>query len=160
MNRPRLALLGLALVSAFTLVAAAQAPRADGPQGRMAQADRNGDQRLDRAEAAALPRLAERFDRIDRNRDQQLDRAELRKAFRLAESRRELNKARREAMRARFIFLDSNGDEALTLAELGGDAPKLTEHFTQIDANRDGRLVPEEMRAHARAQREARHARG
>ena len=160
MTRPRLALLSLAIVSAFTLVAAAQAPRADGPQGRMAQADRNGDQRLDRTEAAALPRLAERFDRIDRNRDQQLDRAELRKAFRLAESQRDLNKARREAMRARFIFLDSNGDEALTLAELGNDAPKLTQHFTQMDANRDGRLVPQEMRAYALAQREARRARG
>lgn len=150
----------LALASAFTLAATAARPAA-APQtgGRFAELDRNRDGALDRSEAAAASaRMAERFDRIDRNGDQRLDPAELRKALRLAEARRDVAKARREAMRAQFLFLDSNGDRSLTLAEIGPDAPRLAEKFGVIDANRDGRIGIDELRAHGQAEREARRA--
>jgi hypothetical protein len=126
------------------------------PGERLAQIDRNGDGRIDRAEAAAAPRLAERFERIDRNRDGVLDAGELRDARRMAEARRDVAQAKARMMRARFEWLDADGDRALTLAELGDDAPKLRERFVAIDSNRDGRLVPDEMRAYAKGQREQR----
>ena len=46
-------------------------------QQRLADADRNGDGLLSREEAAALPRLAERFDSIDSNGDGVISREEL-----------------------------------------------------------------------------------
>lgn len=137
--------------------AASSAPTA--PSGRFAELDRNRDGALDRGEVAAAPaRLAERFERIDRNNDQRLDPAELRKAMQLADARRDLAKAQREAMRARFAFLDTDGDRSLTLAEIGPDAPRLAEKFGLIDANRDGRIAADELRAHLQAERESRRA--
>jgi Ca2+-binding EF-hand superfamily protein len=61
-------------------------------------------------------------------------------------------------MRARFIFLDADGDRSLTLAEIGTDAPRLAGQFATIDRNRDGRIVPDELRDHLKAEREARRA--
>jgi hypothetical protein len=63
-------------------------------------------------------------------------------------------------MRAQFAFLDTDGDRSLTLAEIGDDAPRLAEKFGQIDANRDGRIAADELRAYRRAEREARRAAG
>lgn len=153
----------LATFSALALAADAVRPAAPSPMpapsGRFAELDRNRDGALDRGEVAAGPaRLAERFERIDRNKDQRLDPAELRKAMRLAGAQRDLAKAQREAMRARFVFLDSDGDRALTLAEIGADAPRLAGKFGLIDANRDGRIVVDELRAHLKSEREARRA--
>jgi hypothetical protein len=65
-----------------------------------------------------------------------LETAELRKAARLAEARRDLAKAQRAAMRARFAFLDADGDRGLTLAEIGTDAPQLAGRFAVIDRDR------------------------
>jgi Ca2+-binding EF-hand superfamily protein len=149
----------LALASAVTLANAARPAAPTQPGSRFTELDRNGDGTLDRSEAAlASARMAERFDRMDRNGDQRLDPTELRKAAKLAEARRDLAKAQREAMRAQFAFLDTDGDRRLTLAEIGRDAPRLAEKFGQIDANRDGRIDIEEMRAHGQAERQARRA--
>lgn len=123
---------------------------------RWAEVDRNGDGAIDRVEAAALPRLAERFDRVDRNRDERIDREELREAWRAVAAQRELRQSRARAMRARFDLLDVDGDGALSLAELGDRAPRLTERFAVIDADGDGRLAREELRAYLQTLRQAR----
>lgn len=159
MFRSRLLALAITLLGAS--VAAADAPRPPSgasPGGRFAELDRNRDGALDRGEVAAAPRLAARFERIDRDGDQRLAPAELRKAARLAATRRDLARAQREAMRARFAFLDADGDRSLTLAEIGPDAPRLAGQFAAIDRNRDGRIVPDELRDHLKAEREARRA--
>ncbi|WP_397572724.1 EF-hand domain-containing protein [Silanimonas sp.] len=159
MPRPLLYALAITLLAASVASAVPVRPEAGAtPGGRFAELDRNRDGVIDRGEAATVPRLAERFERIDRNGDQRLDPAELRKAARLAEARRDLAKAQREAMRARFIFLDADGDRSLTLAEIGTDAPRLAGQFATIDRNRDGRIVPDELRDHLKAEREARRA--
>lgn len=155
----RALLFALAITLATTSLVSANAPRpGPGEGGRLAALDVNRDGMLDRGEAAAAPRLAERFERIDRNGDQRLQAEELRKAARVSSARRDLAKARREAMRARFAFLDADGDRALTLAEIGSDAPRLAGQFAAIDRNRDGRIVPEELREHLRSERETRRA--
>lgn len=153
MIRSAVTLFCTALLCAALAAPAVARPEPASAGGRWAQADRNADGALDRSEAAALPRLAQHFDRIDRNRDQRVDRDELREAWRLASSRRDLRQARAEALRARFRWLDANDDGALTLAELGDRAPRLTERFVAVDADRNGRLVPEELRAYLKAQR-------
>jgi Ca2+-binding EF-hand superfamily protein len=56
---------------------ASDSGRRDAMQQRLAEADRNGDGLLSREEAAALPRLAERFDSIDSNGDGLISREEL-----------------------------------------------------------------------------------
>jgi Ca2+-binding EF-hand superfamily protein len=155
-SRPFLLALTLTLLGA-SVALAGPTPGA-GPNGRFAELDRNRDGAIDRSEAAATPRLAERFERIDRNRDQRLAPEELRKAARLAATRRDLAKAQREALRARFAFLDADGDRSLTLVEIGTDAPRLAGQFATIDRNRDGRIVPDELRDHLKAAREARRA--
>jgi len=156
MHRPIPLLLAIVLLGA-SVAAAGSAPRSPAG-GRFAELDRNGDGAVDRGEAAAISRLAERFDRVDRDGNQRLEPAELRKAARLAASRRELAKARREAMRARFVFLDRDGDRRLTLAEIGTDAPRLASQFSRIDRDRDGRIGADELREHLKAEREARRA--
>src|SRR6478609_8843307 len=78
-----LAMTALALVSASSLVFAADgAPsqRHGAFMERLKAADTNGDGLLSRTEAAALPRLADRFDAIDANKDGQVSFDEL-KAF-------------------------------------------------------------------------------
>jgi len=155
---PRPFLLALTLTVLGASVALAGPTPGDGPNSRFAELDRNRDGAIDRSEAAATPRLAERFERIDRNGDQRLDPTEVRKAARLAATRRDLAKAQREALRARFAFLDADGDRSLTLAEIGDDAPRLAGRFATIDRNRDGRIVPDELRDHLKAEREARRA--
>ncbi|WP_397607877.1 EF-hand domain-containing protein [Silanimonas sp.] len=159
MSRPLLYALAITLLAASVASAVPVRPEAGAtPGGRFAELDRNRDGVIDRGEAATAPRLAERFERIDRNGDQRLAPQELRKAARLAEARRDLAKAQREAMRARFIFLDADGDRSLTLAEIGTDAPRLAGQFATIDRNRDGRIIPDELREHLKAEREARRA--
>jgi Ca2+-binding EF-hand superfamily protein len=159
MRRPAFPAL-FAAVAALLLPAAlcAEPTNARGGEG-FARLDRNGDGRIDRTEASASPRLLERFERIDRNGDGALDADELRKARRFAEARRDAAQANKRLMRARFEWLDRDGDGALTVAEIGDDAPKLRERFVAMDSNRDGRLVPEELQAYAKAQRDARRQR-
>ena len=157
MSRPVLIALAIATLSASVIAAGPRPAGSAAPAGgRFAELDRNRDGALDRSEVAAMPRLAERFERVDRNGDQRLEPAELRKAARLAEARRDLAKAQREALRACFVFLDSDGDRRLSLAEIGTDAPRLAQQFATIDRDGDGRIAVEELRDHLKAERDAR----
>jgi len=125
-------------------------------QARFAQSDRNHDGRISLAEFqdASERRLAERFHRLDANNDGQLTQDELRQAHQL---RREKMVERRQARVGRLQqlrALDTNKDQALDRAEIGNRMPRLLEHFDQIDANHDGRITRDEMRAARAAMRQ------
>ena len=125
----------IALGSAASLVIAAP-EHGHGQRGagmeRLKAADTNGDGMISRAEAQALPRLAERFDAIDANGDGQVTRDELRFAH-------------GQAMRTRLVrHLDKDGDGKVSKAEALAAAE---ERFNRADANHDGFLTAEELQA-------------
>ena len=57
---------------------------------------------------------------------------------------------RRERIRERFNDADQDSDRALSRDEAGRAAPRLQENFDNIDANRDGKATPDEIRAFRR----------
>jgi Ca2+-binding EF-hand superfamily protein len=125
---------------------ARRAEREAQAEARFQQADRNRDGKLspEEMEAARAARRAERFAKMDRNRDGGLSREDLRQA---REERRGQRGHRRERKHAKLQALVTDGDHALSRAELGDKAPHLAQRFDTIDANHDGRLTREEMRA-------------
>lgn len=129
-----LVLSAIALASAATLVMAH--PEGEAHRGakfeRLRAADTNADGLISRAEAAALPRIAERFDAIDANRDGQVSFEELRGAR---------HKARGERLLDR---LDADRDGKVSKAEA---LAKATERFDRVDANNDGFITAEELAA-------------
>jgi Ca2+-binding EF-hand superfamily protein len=84
---------------------------------------------ISRAEAAGLPRLAERFDQVDANRDGQLTREEMR-AFHQA--------------RAAKVRGDANNDGKVSRDEFMARA---AERFQRLDVNQDGFVTADEARA-------------
>jgi Ca2+-binding EF-hand superfamily protein len=110
---------------------------------RLKAADKNADGMISREEAqAALPGIYANFDAIDANKDGFITFEEM--------------KAARQAHRgaggpgAMFGRLDVNGDGKLSRAEVA-NAPRLAENFEAIDANKDGYLTQDEIRAARRA---------
>jgi Ca2+-binding EF-hand superfamily protein len=124
----------LGLASAATLAVGAPEGRDARGFERLKQADTNGDGMISRAEAAALPMIAKHFDEIDANHDGQITADELR-AFH--------EKRRAE----QFKKVDTNGDGKISKAEAQANAPRLYEHFDQLDINKDGFLTPDELKA-------------
>lgn len=127
-----------ALVAALALGATATASLAQQPapqkgamMERLRAADTNGDGLISRAEAAALPRLAEHFDALDANHDGQL-------------SLDELRAARHHGRFAKaFQRADANGDGRISRDEFLAQAQA---RFDRLDANHDGFVTVEEMR--------------
>lgn len=130
-------LAALALGTAGTIALAAQDPQA--PQRgygkgamleRLKAADANADGLLSRAEAAALPRLAERFDQLDANQDGQV-------------SFDELHAGRRGKRGGMMKAADTDGDGKVSKAEMLARAEA---RFERADANKDGFITPDEVR--------------
>jgi len=139
-----LAMTAIALVSASSLVFAADG----GPQRgafleRLKAADTDGNGMISRAEAAALPRLAAHFDAIDTNKDGQLTADELR-AFHQAHH-------------------GHHGRGGHAKALLGPDGKitrdqflaRAAERFDRMDANKDGVVTADELKAGFQAKRAA-----
>ncbi|HZX80441.1 MAG TPA: hypothetical protein VFE72_05780 [Lysobacter sp.] len=105
----------------------------------MAMLDANKDGVIDRAEAAKVPRFAQRFDQLDRNRDGRIDASE---------------RPQRMARGGGMAKIDKNGDGRLSRNEAAGSP--FAQRFDQVDANRDGYVTREEMRASFQQMRDAR----
>jgi hypothetical protein len=61
-----------------------------------------------------------------------------------------------EKMRA----ADTNGDGLISRAEAAASLPRVSKHFDEIDANKDGQLSRDEMRAFHEARKAKRKAEG
>jgi Ca2+-binding EF-hand superfamily protein len=152
------------LIAAFFLVPtlgfAADNTTATAPKGvrdsYFKKADADGNGTLSRAEVQmSMPRLAEKFDQIDTNKDGQLSRDEM-KAWKKTHkhARKEGKKADRQARAAeRFKHADTDGDGKISRAEAEQNAPRLAKKFDAIDANKDGQLTQEELRAYRESKR-------
>jgi Ca2+-binding EF-hand superfamily protein len=102
--------------------------------GFLKKLDKDADGRISREEANAAPRLAQRFDQLDADHDGFITKDEFRAA--------------RKAMRsAHWKRIDADGDGKVSLAEAQANAPRLAKHFEQLDANHDGFVTPDEMKA-------------
>jgi Ca2+-binding EF-hand superfamily protein len=120
--------------------AGAKSPRS---ASHFSKADTDGNGALSRAEVEkAMPHLSGKFDSIDTNKDGQLSRGEL-NAWKKA------HRAERQARAAeRFRHADTDGDGAISRAEAEKHAPRLAQKFDLIDANKDGKLTQDELRAY------------
>lgn len=154
---PRLTVLAVVMAGAIAgiAVAAPQDPSASHrgagdarTHHAMIKIDANQDGVIDRAETGQHPRLAAKFDTLDQNKDGKLDRSE--------RGSWKGHRGHRDGM-AHVVKLDGDGDGRISRAEAAG-APKVLEHFAEIDRNRDGYVVRSELRSHherLRPQREA-----
>lgn len=143
---PVAAMLAVAMVGVAIAAPQKAAPQKPAGQGgrhhqMMAKLDANQDGVIDRAEAAAHPRLAAGFDRLDKNDDGRLDASE---------------RPGREGKRGRHrgphgmghaITLDTDGDGRISTIEAKDS--RLAAGFATTDLNRDGYLVRSELRTAA-----------
>ncbi|UBB23969.1 calcium-binding protein [Pseudoxanthomonas japonensis] len=131
-NKTLLLVAVLTALAAGTAFAATQsAPAAGASRPAL---DKNGDGAVDRAEAAAHPRLAERFDTLDKNKDGKLSAEER------PHRRHGMDGGHRRGSGGHggmMKQLDTDGDGRISKAE-AGKQPRFAEHFARMDANGDG----------------------
>jgi len=107
--------------------------------------DKDGDGAISREEAAADKRLAKNFDGIDANHDGKIQKSELQAH---QEAMRKAMRQKRADYAAKLKAADTDGDGAISKAEAqAAGLDRLVKHFDQIDANHDGKLTQEELRA-------------
>lgn len=120
----------VALALAGAGPAAAQQPAITPDKaGHQLRLDANNDGAVDRAEAAASPRLAERFDRMDKDKDGKLVAGEM--------SRRHGWRHRGQRGHGMMMKLDTDKDGRVSRAEAAVE-PKFAERFAKLDFNGDG----------------------
>lgn len=141
--------LGLAIAATATMTfAQTPAPGAE-KSARHAKIDTNGDGVIDRSEAAAHPKMAERFDTLDANKDNLITADE--------RPQRGMRDGKRGQRSERMAQLDSNKDGRFSRSELAGKERAL-QNFAAIDANNDRFLTRDEMAAHHKVRRDERGA--
>jgi Ca2+-binding EF-hand superfamily protein len=174
-HRKPLILLAMLLATSVTGLAVAASPSSSKPAPpRM---DTNGDGVIDRQEAAAHPRLAQRFDEMDKNKDGKLARDEMpapRHGMRHGRHHGDRdggfmmrgmdadNDGRISAAeyRAHFDKMDVNKDGYIDRADRQARAEqRRAEWFAKADADKDGKLSPAELDA-ARGKDDSRGHRG
>jgi Ca2+-binding EF-hand superfamily protein len=125
------------LGAAVALPSVSNAAPSDAPAAghqKLKALDKDGDGKISRAEAAAAPRLAKRFDAIDANKD----------GFVTAD---EMKAARAKAAAVMFKRIDTDNDGRISKAEADAKAPRLAKNFAAIDANKDGFVSKDELAA-------------
>lgn len=119
-------------------------------QERFQTLDANRDGKLSYAELQNNPKHRERFNKADTNHDDGLSQEELKQAHLEKRQQGQESQAKgREKMqvtRQKMQALDTNKDQAFTRAELGNEMPKLSENFSLIDGNNDGKITREEIK--------------
>ncbi len=166
-HRKPLLLLAMLLATSATGLAFAAAP-AD-PKPAAPRMDANNDGVVDRQEAAAHPRLAQRFDELDKNKDGKLQREEMpqpRHGARHGGGRHAGMHGQRDGgfmrgmdtdhdgrisaaeYQANFARLDVNKDGYIDQADRQARAEqRRAEWFAKADTNKDGKLSPAELEA-------------
>ncbi|WP_187471030.1 EF-hand domain-containing protein [Luteimonas viscosa] len=152
----------LALALAMSAGAMAAEPAASPQRADKPALDTNGDGVVDRAEASKYPRLAAKFDTLDANSDGRLDASE--RPQRRHHGHGGMG-SRSHGGHHGAERLDADGDGRLSREEVAaaragrdGRPDRLGEHFDAIDANSDGYIVRNELRAWHETQRPLRQA--
>jgi Ca2+-binding EF-hand superfamily protein len=115
-----------------------------------AKSDKNGDGFIDHNEAAGNKRLSEHFDEIDTNKDGKLSKDELKAHFAAHHAKSH------EKFEAKFKAADKDGDGALSKEEAqAAKMPHIVKNFDAIDANKDGKVTPDELHAFMASQHKA-----
>ncbi len=98
------------------------------------QLDTNKDGVIDRAEAARMLRLAERFDTLDTNKDGKLS------ADERAQMRGQHHRGAMHGGHGRMKALDTDKDGRISRAEAQAGQQRAAQRFEQMDVNKDGYL--------------------
>jgi Ca2+-binding EF-hand superfamily protein len=120
-------------------------PAAPDAGGGFARLDKNGDGVIDRSEAAANPRLAQRFDALDKNHDGKLTPDEFPRHGRPGE---------RGGHGGMMAKLDTNKDGRISREEANAD-PKFAARFAEMDVNKDGFVDRADFELRAKQHRDA-----
>jgi Ca2+-binding EF-hand superfamily protein len=118
-------------------------PKSDAPHSM--KADTDGDGRVSRAEAtsSSAERSGKWFDKLDTNKDGYITQEEMKQA---RDTRHQMHGDMKEKAQARFKEADVNNDGQLSLDEVQSKMPKLGDHFTTLDKDKNGMLSKEELK--------------
>ncbi len=145
----KMQVLAVAVALALTTAAAfAQVKQAAPDHAKQrVQLDTNKDGVIDRAEAAKMPKLAERFDQLDKNKDGKLSADERPQMG--GKHRRGGNHGGQSRMKA----LDTDNDGRISRAEMQAGQRMAAERFDKMDVNKDGYIDQADRQARAAQQR-------
>jgi len=136
--------LAVALVPVAVVAQNAATPTATG-KGRI-QVDTNRDGFIDRAEAAKMPKLAQRFDQMDKNKDGRLS----------ADERPKHGMRHKRGGHGQWLQrADADKDGRISRAEAQALASKAGDRFDKMDFNKDGYVDRTDMQARMAQKRAA-----
>ena len=147
-------LIATALLVATAGAALAQsAPQATTPKPPAHRFDANGDGVIERAEAAAFPHLASRFDTLDANKDGKLERAEMPRPPHRGRDGGRRGPGGHGGEGHGLAGADKDNDGRVSRAEATAAA---AERFERMDVNKDGFVDRADREQASQQRREAR----